>query len=433
VTTPGRIRFTAPEALCFVGLNWIALATAVGVLTSKVDAAETGFRYRLIGFIALVVAGVIGLTGRGGRRIDGVVTRLALVYLAWGLVMAFIGLRTNPEPNFYVFGLVPYLLVVLLFVAPSQYFWERLAASIATQTVAGAMVLWILVRERGGMLAGRQIINSETSIALDMLYAWPLLLLTWSAGGLYRRIAALVGFCAMAAFSVASFTRSYALTCGLVLAFVPWSLGRSSKSRMRASIIGVFAIVVVVFLWARGVSSEQRDLFADAWDHLVARTELVWKDDDYFSEREERLQEVFVLSRAFEPVDWVVGQGIGASWSDSRLYGGTRRYFVHIGYVALVFNGGIVSLSLFLGIFGRALWLGLQARRAAVWVIPCVAVLVERFIRMLHYASPEPTIEYSLFLLCASYLATFRPQRLRAGEGLRMRVIETQAVRPSGA
>jgi hypothetical protein len=136
---------------------------------------------------------------------------------------------------------------------------------------------------------------------------------------------------------------------------------------------------------------------------LVERTTNIWTDSSYFAEREGRTVELALLSNRMTLWDWVFGQGLGASWNDSLIYDGDRRFMVHVGYFMLIFSGGVLNLLLFgFGPLLSGVQLFLRRPHTAVAFASC-AVLLERIVRMFYFGAPDATLDFVLLCICFAF------------------------------
>jgi hypothetical protein len=194
-------------------------------------------------------------------------------------------------------------------------------------------------------------------------------------------------------------TRITSIMVVCVPCFVIAGLLRDRRRRGRSNAILVAGLLVVglslVCLFA--VYALKNEALSAGLEALGKR----WQGDESITATiadDPRYDEAGIVMEKMSLLDWIVGRGIGATWSDARIYGGDVRTMVHLGYLHFAFVGG---LGLWWLCCAAPLVSALRYWRIAHGIkYAAVAYVLIRAIELLGYGVPHFSAQWLIVCVC---------------------------------
>lgn len=389
--------------LLLLGLNWTFVTAAAEILLTSDWQGSTMFSWQIPGFLLLAASGVWTTVNLGWSHLPRRFYLWLPVYLLLFVVMVVRGTLGDHRFEILAAQALAYAMIALLPLSWSRDMWTALLRTFAFHTAVAAVMLSYLLAEKGFAL-GRQLLATEVGPTLALTYAWPFLLFSWGRLHWFAKSSTALAMIVVVLTAVLSQTRGLLLQAFFSVAFFVLFCPAATGGGIRRKTSAVLVLVLAgafVFLGLVGQTVVARDI-----RKLADRTEAIWTDEKYF-EQEGRVRELDLLLDELAATEWAVGRGLGTPWVSAHIYGGKARYWVHIGYLQLVYEGGLVNLVLFLG---GIVWAGVVAfrhRRRSVYLCAAAGVLLGRVVEMVHLGGPKPNLSFVLVCLSASMAISF--------------------------
>ena len=239
------------------------------------------------------------------------------------------------------------------------------------------------------------------------LYAIPVLLLSWHGQSKLAKYIAIMGLVAYITAGIFTLTRSIVFARAffwLILAGFMLIKSAAPKSIMRnrveqASITIAFSLLVTVVILVVVISIQgKNELAHEYWTSYTGRIE------SSSAESETRIKEAQMVMSQMTKTEWLVGRGVMGTWDGRDMYG-SEREGVHIGYLHIIFKGGIILLLLF--VVGP-LFVGVKTLFSRYTVLGYMAagILCQYGVELIHLGFPEVALWFVIICLamgkCAS-------------------------------
>lgn len=327
-------------------------------------------------------------------------------------VMAARGMIAGDSAFRIAWGAVPFLLVVCVFTGMDRNVWGWLPSNLTLHTAVGCVVGFVQVffldyrdLELTRMTSRQLYYGTDLALATNLLYGVPFLLFSWGERTKLQRTIAILGIVVMLLSGIFGATRAHIKVAAvlLIILAIIWIRQRETFRQLPK----VLALSVVLVSLAAGglqlaLNSDwgMRSGFTISYDRLIERftgkqTSVIERTlNDY------RWYEAGLVMDKFSAADWFLGRGAAGTWSDFEAYEGREREMVHVGYVHLIFKGGLFLLVLFVWcplLFG---WCRLFTERT--WfMLACAGVLANYSITLITGGAPNEEVGTVLIFLCA--------------------------------
>jgi hypothetical protein len=196
---------------------------------------------------------------------------------------------------------------------------------------------------------------------------------------------------------------SFALTISLAWIIIPLRLGA-----LRHILVSVLFLIFVTVLIQGSGTDELADMTqryesikfgGKAFEKLQARFFSRGYNEGTEGSIMYRIEESRQALSESNPIQLLVGQGIGSTWTGGTLYG-AKREMLHLGIGHLLFRGGIPLLVLFL-IFPFGVGLVAFIRSRNPLILACAGVILLRIISLFISNQFDLNLSYVLTFLCA--------------------------------
>lgn len=307
-----------------------------------------------------------------------------------------------------------YLLVIIIFLGQDNYLWFWLNRLLIFFTLIG-IFFGMLSLINFSLPLGYSIIDrslfggTNLSLSSTLLFASPFLLYTYSIQSRLGRIVAFLGCILLLVFGIIAQTRS-----SVFQAIIPFLLAGFIWKRTeiklvffkRVIFIGFLFITLILIVWNSswayniGLNNSWQELLRRSFGSTTIDKEALLETTlaDY------RLEEAKFFIEGLTWGEWIIGRGVSARWSSPYAYSGIPRSMVHIGYLNLIFKGGVILLLLFLifpvGVGWIKFFKSHDPRTMA-----CGAIMISYTISLFYGGFLEANQMVVLFYLCAGWLA----------------------------
>ena len=378
------------------------------------------FRYNLIAYLLILFGAYIAfLESNGGVILKQRFYRIWL-FLYFSLVTIMV-VRSYSEGVGIISVLwnsITYLLVIVMFFGQRDSFWLRLNRILVIFTILGILYgafVFINIQLPHGMTFFQRSIAIESDLGLfnSLLFAAPFLLLTFPIQSKGAQIISVLGCLFITINGILTLTRSTVLQGILpfLLAYFIWRRVKGGRGAARLFIkISVLLVFLVFIIWASGWTSRIGLVYS--WEALVNRATLGGSFVKYTLE-DFRFAETKFVADKMSWGEWLLGRGVSGRWSGVVYYEKEGRIFysnvvergmVHIGYMHLVFRGGIFLLLLFIIFPLGAGWWALF-NSGDIWTLAAAAMMVRYSVNLLWGGYTSPSVGLVLLYFCAGRLA----------------------------
>ena len=374
-------------------------------------------RYNLIAYLLILSSACISfMESSGGVILKQLFYRIWL-FLYFGLV-AIMVVRSYFEgvgTISVLWNSITYLLVVVIFIGQRDIFWLRLNRVLLIFTILGILYsafIFVNMQLPYSMRYFQRSIAFESDLRLlyPLLFAAPFLLFTFPIQSKSVRIISVIGCLIIIITGILTLTRSLVLQGILPFLFTYFICLRVEGGRDTARLfikISVLLVFLVFLIWASGWTSRVGLVYS--WEALVDRATLGGSVTQKTLE-DYRFTETKLVANLMSWDEWLLGRGVSGTWSSSKAYFGSIRTMVHIGYMNLVFRGGIFLLLLFI-IFPLGVgWCALFKSRD-IWTLAAAAMIVRYSIIMFYGSYLVPHLGLVLLYLCAGRLVASKISR----------------------
>lgn len=378
------------------------------------------FRYNLIAYLLILFGAYIAfLESNGGVILKQRFYRIwLLLYFSLFTIMVVRSYFEGAGIFSVLWNSITYLLVIVMFFGQRDNFWLRLNRILVLFTILGILYsafIFVNMQLPHGMTFFQRSMTIESDLPLlySLLFAAPFLLFTFPIQSKGVQIISVLGCLMIIMSGILSLTRSLILQGILSFLLTYFICLRVKRGRGIARLfikISVLLVFLVFIIWASGWISRAGLVYS--WEALVNRATLggsVVKQtlEDF------RFDETKFVADQMSWSEWLLGRGVSGRWSGVVYYEQEDRVFysdvverdmVHIGYMNLVFKGGIFLLLLFI-IFplGAGWWALFNSRN--IWTLAAAAMMVRYSVSLLWGGYTSPNVGLVLLYLCAGRLA----------------------------
>ncbi len=313
---------------------------------------------------------------------------------------------------------MPFLLVAVVFIGQNKAYWRTLNNTFLIHTAVGVVysILVLVTVSLGETTAPltRGLIWTQTDVMLakNLLYAVPFLVVSYPAQARLGRTISVLGLLLVVVLGVLSQTRAVILWAVLALLLGGY-IGFRVKSFMKTygKVLLRLAVVLGIIVLLFGGGSLERLGVSASWESLLSRF-TGSQGVIHHTLGDARIYEAKLVVSTMSWDDWLLGRGVSARWSSSNMYSGETRSMVHIGYLHLIFVGGVGLVLLFaffpLGVAWRLL---LTSRDVGTLAAASIVVLYS--VSLLYAGAPQAGLWFVLIFLCAGKMAvgTAKPHK----------------------
>jgi len=369
------------------------------------------FRYNLIAYLLILFGACIAfLESNGGVILKQRFYRIWLfLYFSLFTIMVVKSYFTGAGIISVLWNSITYLLVIVMFFSQRDNFWLRLNRILVLFTILGVLYsayIFVNIQLPHNMTFFQRNIAIESDLGLfnSLLFAAPFLLFTFPIQSKGVQIISVLGCLFIIMNGILTLTRSTVLQgiLSFLLAYFICSRVKGGRNTARLFIkISVLLIFLVFLVWASGWVSRIGIIYS--WEALVNRAtsggSVVEKTlEDY------RFTETKLVANQMSWDEWLLGRGVSGTWSSPMAYFGSIRNMIHIGYMNLVFKGGIFFLLLFIIFPLGAGWWALF-NSSNIWTLAAAAMMVRYSVNLLYGGCLGPSVGLVLLYLCAGRLA----------------------------
>lgn len=265
--------------------------------------------------------------------------------------------------------------------------------------------------------------NGLAKYAARTIFAMPFFLPLMYRLPKWKQAVTLLSYLAFAALALAGNNRGMTLLAFVVLpvGFVGLSLHRGGRG-LRQALVGMVLIGTLgaIALTATGRVASVQGYFGARWDETSARLtgggesdELaetgratIARSTEEFAGTQSRGGELRDFVSQLEPVDFVLGRGLGGSWY-SRMWG-TEWLMVHFGPAHLVLQGGLPLLVVFMLVMGMALLSGVRQAKESDLAAGATLYLLTFLESWLQHGAIQDQIEVYFAWICVGIALTAR-------------------------
>jgi len=310
------------------------------------------WRYSALTYLCMVLGGLLELYRSRGRLLRYAAYRrwfwLFLAILAQMVIRSWI--IGEPILNILWNTVFYFSLLTIGFLGQDRTNWPILNRVLVAHTlIQSTYTLWVIWTT--GITTRMDVWSFERANTLSAgLYAFPVLLYSFTAQTKSGKLAAGLGYLAYAVSSLVGQNRGAILFLGVHLLILTFILQRTQKLSKARFLLAVTLIGVLSFAVYNVVRSSDSSLayrLAEAQGLTYQRftreggvLETLMSDF--------RWEEARILSEQLTWDEWLLGRGVAATWSDPRAYWGMQRSMVHLGYLHYIFHGGVFFATLVL-------------------------------------------------------------------------------------
>jgi hypothetical protein len=343
-------RLDLPLGLLIAGLNIVYFVNFLFPYSIIIGDAPDTYRYRLFGFGLMVIGGLLRIWQREAAILKLPKYRAWFAaYMAVIAIMCVRSLLAGVTPIRILGDAMTYLLFFVAFLGQGDRDWKLLRWTFVLHGLVGVLYTgWAL--SRISVTWRLEFVLSPLYPAYQYLYAWPILILSYPMLPRLGKLVALLSPVAILTIAIFGQYRglfTYELIGYLLLAVFAWRRsGTIEVPAKRILFVWVSLIATVLFLGLATPWGESSG-FQASFEQLLRRQTQYGSPIETFAS-DYRWYEANLLIHDLSPDEWVIGRGISASWQFWDAYGGEIRNMAHLGYLHLIFKGGLVFLLLWL-------------------------------------------------------------------------------------
>lgn len=320
-----------------------------------------------------------------------------------GLFAALRGLEFNFKSFTDTFAITStgfsWLVPVALLLGSQLYIWKKLLTLFAAHVVFGIIVFFILFLARIDFLN-----ESPEYLNWFILYPSGFMILNWKNQKPYVTI---IGFLGIFFFTVNGWLmgrRYLVLIASIFFVFFLRSYTFRTKSILQ-HFCGVCAFIVVLYATVWAIPKMQVYTAKKNYRQDTQYNRIISKG---FNNSRENLTKD--LLRDLSVAETIFGKGALGSYRSAVLRSGVHNRFrerlnIEIGYLQVIFKGGVLMLSFFILITLPAVILGLF-RSSNSLTLAASLVVLNRLIEMFVFGLPMASNSYILFWLCVGACLT---------------------------
>lgn len=406
---------TIETILLFSGMTLAFFTQWIGY-SANLRGEDTGlytFRYNIIGYGLILLAGIIAFFRNSG----GVIWQQHR-YRIW--LCGYLGLVTIMAARSFLEGMsilsvcwnsITYLIVIIIFIDQSDEFWLSLNRVLVIHaTLAVIYCSYILLSTQmsftGTYLTRNAVYESDLILTRSLMYGVPFLIFTYSVQSCLGRTIAVIGLLEYLLVAVLGQNRGTTIFVLLILSLAAyiWTKTEQLKNiRSRILLVALLLFGAFLYVWHTGWVSQIGLQYS--WEALLRRSTT---EGSFISSsmQDYRFYETTIVAGLMSWDQWLLGAGVSGEWSSPYAFFGEIRTMVHIGYMHLIFKGGVFMLLLFI-IFPLGVgWLKFITG-GNVWTLAAGAIMVMYSFNLCYGGYLNPQNGLVLLYLCAGRLAGY--------------------------
>lgn len=409
-----------PLLLVVLGMHIAFFAMWWGGTITRGQMAGTGVtRYEVVAYALIFLGSYLAFFSSRGGKIWQQSRYRGWLELYSGLVVLMVlrSLMAGTGLLSLLLDTMPFLLIAAVFMGQNRAYWRTLNSTFVFHAGLGviyAILVLMHVSLGAGITASlaRTVIIGQTDlgVANGMLYAVPFLVVSYSTQSRLGKTVAMLGLAILLVIGVLSQTRSIIVKAVLTLLLAGYT-GFRTKLFLKTyrKVLLALAVLIGIGGLLLGAGSLEKPGVSTSWKYLLRRF-TGSKGVIQHTMEDARLYEARLVGSMMSWDDWLIGRGVSARWSSPNMYGGETRTMVHIGYLHLIFVGG-VGLALLFVFFPLGVGWRILLTSRDVGTLAAAAVVVIYSVSLLYGGAPQAGLWFVLIFLCAGKVAAVAGER----------------------